>query len=74
MTESSSTSITYSSYLDSDKNSFTAIRSKFDEWLANKAVDKGATLFPEIRVDDLIIENNKVCAAITQKSEKIFEK
>ena len=60
MTESSSTSITYSSYLDSDKNSFTAIRSKFDEWLANKAVDKGATLFPEIRVDDLIIENNKV--------------
>ena len=60
MTESSSTSITYSSYLDSDKNSFTAIRSKFDEWLANKAVDKGATLFPEIRVDDIIIENNKV--------------
>lgn len=57
MTEKSSVSITFAS---SQAYSFTAIRSKFDRWLADKAVEKGAMLFPETKVDDLIVENDTV--------------
>ncbi|MFQ6127740.1 MAG: FAD-dependent oxidoreductase [Thermoplasmata archaeon] len=41
-------------------NSFTAIRSKFDRWLAEKAEDKGALLITGTRVDDLLISNGTV--------------
>ena len=34
-------------------NSFTILRARFDQWFANKAVEAGATLISNIRVDDL---------------------
>jgi len=57
MNEKSSASITFAS---SQSCSFTAIRAKFDRWLAEKAVEKGALLFPETKVDELIIEGRLV--------------
>lgn len=39
--------------------SFTALRSKFDSWLAQKAEGAGATLITEIRVDDLWMEGGR---------------
>ena len=39
--------------------SFTALRSRFDNWLAQKAETAGATLITEIRVDDLIMEGGQ---------------
>jgi len=40
--------------------SFTAIRAKFDAWLAKKAEDAGAMLVTGIRVDDLWRESDRV--------------
>ncbi|SJZ88026.1 FAD-dependent oxidoreductase [Selenihalanaerobacter shriftii] len=37
-------------------NKFSAIRSKFDAWFANKAVEAGANLMTETLVDDLVYE------------------
>ena len=40
--------------------SFTAIRARFDKWLAGEAEKAGASLISDSRVDDLIIENGQV--------------
>lgn len=40
--------------------SFTAIRAKFDKWMAEQAEKAGTSLITEVRVDDLIIENGQV--------------
>src|SRR5213594_422572 len=40
--------------------SFTALRPKFDEWLAKKAEAAGATLITGIKVDELLREGGKV--------------
>src|SRR3989454_5589770 len=40
--------------------SFTALRPKFDEWLAKKAEAAGAMLITGIKVDDLITEDGRV--------------
>lgn len=44
--------------------SYTILRSRFDEWLAGKAEEAGAVLACGIKVDDLITENNKVAGVI----------
>jgi len=41
--------------------SFSALRARFDPWLAKKAEEAGALIIPETVVDDLIWENDKVC-------------
>ena len=41
-------------------NSFTVLRSKFDQWFAKKAEDAGALILAETVVDDFIWENGKV--------------
>ncbi|VVB94567.1 Digeranylgeranylglycerophospholipid reductase [uncultured archaeon] len=45
-------------------NSFTILRAKFDQWFANKAVEAGATLVPNIRVDDLLWREKRVTGII----------
>src|SRR5215831_16201222 len=40
--------------------SFTAIRAKFDKWLAEQAEKAGASLITDARVDDLLLDNGKV--------------
>ena len=45
-------------------NSFTILRAKFDQWFANKAVDAGATLISNIRVDDLLWKDKRVAGII----------
>lgn len=40
--------------------SFTAIRAKFDKWLAEQAEKAGTQLVSEVRVDDLTVENGQV--------------
>lgn len=51
-------------------NSFTLLRAKFDQWFANKAAEAGATLVPNIRVDDLLWKDKKV-SGIVAGSDKI---
>lgn len=45
-------------------NSFTILRARFDQWFANKAVDAGATLIPNIRVDDLLWKDKRVVGIV----------
>src|SRR6266702_2167134 len=42
------------------EGSFTAKRAKFDKWLAEQAEKAGASLITESRVDDLIIDGDRV--------------
>ena len=41
-------------------NSFTCLRSKFDQWFAEQAEEAGAEIFPETVVDSLIKKDGKV--------------
>ena len=45
-------------------NSFTILRAKFDQWFANKAVEAGATLISNIRVDDLLWKDKKITGIV----------
>lgn len=51
-------------------NSFTILRAKFDQWFANKAVEAGATLVPNIRVDELLWKDKKI-AGIVAGNDKL---
>ncbi len=45
-------------------NSFTILRARFDQWFANKADEAGATLIPNIRVDDLLWKDKKITGIV----------
>jgi electron transfer flavoprotein-quinone oxidoreductase len=57
--------------LSSDKlrqephHSYTILRSKFDNWFAEKAAEAGAMVVTKQKVDDIIRENGKVCGIIS---------
>src|SRR5213594_3502009 len=51
--------------------SFTALRSKFDAWLAKKAQDAGAMLVTGIRVDDLWREGGRVRGVAVAPSDHV---
>jgi electron transfer flavoprotein-quinone oxidoreductase len=42
-------------------NAFSVLRAKFDPWLAAQAEEAGAMVMPGFTVDDLLIENGRVC-------------
>ncbi|SEA55988.1 electron transfer flavoprotein-quinone oxidoreductase [Desulfuromusa kysingii] len=54
---------------DLESRSYTVLRSKFDQWLAEKAENEGAGYIPGIRVDDLIVRDGKVCGIIAGDEE-----
>jgi electron transfer flavoprotein-quinone oxidoreductase len=41
-------------------HSYTILRAKFDQWLAEKVMEAGGMVIPKNRVDDLILDGNKV--------------
>ncbi|MBY6276042.1 FAD-dependent oxidoreductase [Symbiobacterium thermophilum] len=51
------------------KNSYTVLRGEFDQWLAEKAEEAGAQLIPGVRVDDLILQDGKVCGVRAGEDE-----
>src|SRR3989442_10957102 len=67
MTTDSSFSIEYEA--KDPKGSFTAVRAKFDKWLAEHAEKAGASLITDSRVDDLIIEGGQVKGIIAGKDK-----
>ncbi|MCZ6749816.1 MAG: FAD-dependent oxidoreductase [SAR324 cluster bacterium] len=50
-------------------NGFTVYRSRFDRWLAERAVEAGALLVPSTVVDDLIVERGRVVGVVTRREE-----
>lgn len=51
--------------------SFTALRAKFDAWLAKKAEDAGAMLITGIRVDDFWRENGRVKGVYVAPEDRV---
>jgi electron transfer flavoprotein-quinone oxidoreductase len=62
MGEDSSVSIELSSQKFGQKpyHSFTILRAKFDQWLADKVKEAGGMVVTKIKVDDLILDGGKV--------------
>ncbi len=67
MTSDSAFSVEYES--KDPQGSFTAVRARFDKWLAEQAERAGASLISEARVDDLIIENGQVKGIVAGKDK-----
>jgi|TARA_B100001750_G_scaffold191282_1_gene161644 electron transfer flavoprotein-quinone oxidoreductase len=73
MNEKSSFQTNFSSD-ESVNHGFTAFRSKFDSWFANKAIEAGAELFPEIKVDDVVFDDKKSIIGIKSGDDEITSK
>lgn len=71
MTEESAVTIDYSSPSlgIQGKDSYTVIRAEFDQWLAEKAEEVGAQIIPGILVEDLIVNDGKVCGVKAGEDE-----
>ena len=50
-------------------DSYSVLRGKFDQWLAEKAEDAGVSIITGIRVDDLIVRDGKVCGVVAGEDE-----
>jgi electron transfer flavoprotein-quinone oxidoreductase len=73
LTEDSSLAISYGSpKLGQGRTaSFTALRAKFDAWLAKKAQESGAMLVTGIRVDDLWREGGRVRGVAVAPNDRV---
>lgn len=71
MTEESNVTIDfYSNSLGKQgSDSYSVLRSVFDQWLAEKAEEAGVQIVSGIRVDDLIVRDGKVCGVIAGEDE-----
>lgn len=69
MTENSSVTIGFSRSKLHEDGGFTALRARFDPWLAQKAEEKGATLLNEVLVTELFRENGRVAGVFAGKDE-----
>ncbi len=54
---------------EAGKESYTVLRGPFDQWLAEKAEDAGAEYICGIAVENLMMENGKVCGVIAGEDE-----
>jgi len=67
MGEAASVSIKLSSesFRNEPRHSYTILRSKFDQWFAERAAEAGAMLVTKQKVDDLIWEDGKVAGIVS---------
>ncbi len=50
-------------------NAFSVLRAKFDPWLANQAEEAGAMIIPGYTVDELLVEDGRVCGVRAGEDE-----
>lgn len=69
--EKSSVTMDYAAPEADDKasRSYTVLRTKFDQWLAEKAEEAGASIIQGILVDDVMTRDGKVCGVIAGGEE-----
>lgn len=67
-TEEESVSATYQSK-ETEANSYSVIRSKFDRWMSQEAQKEGVVLVTETVVKELIVKENKVVGVKTELEE-----
>lgn len=73
LTEDSSLGITFDSpkLVEGKAASFTALRAKFDGWLAKKAEEAGAMVVTGIRVDDLWREDGRIRGVYVAPDDRV---
>lgn len=71
MTDKSTFTVEFES--KESEGSFTAIRAKFDKWLAEQAEKAGASLITDVRVDDLILESGQVKGIVAGQDKIMAE-
>ncbi len=54
-------------------NAFSVLRAKFDPWLAKKAEEAGAMVITGYTVDELLLENGKVCGVRAGEDELLAD-
>lgn len=69
--EKSSVTMDYVSPIASNpaERSYTVLRTKLDQWLAEKAEEVGVGMISGIRVDDVLVRDGKVCGVIAGGEE-----
>ncbi len=69
--EKSSVTMDYTSSEDkiNENHSYSVLRTKFDQWLAQKAEEAGVAMINGIRVDDVLKRDGKVCGVIAGGEE-----
>jgi len=53
--------------------SYTVLRAKFDQWLADKARDKGVFIIPKNKVDDLIYDGARIVGVKSTEAELLCD-
>lgn len=73
MTDNSAISLDVKSEKFNQSPSFTVLRAEFDSWLAAKAEEAGVMLATGIRVDNLIVQDGKVCGVLCGEDEMLSD-
>lgn len=55
--------------VEAGRDSYTVLRSTFDQWMAEQAESAGAQVIAGIRVDDLIVRDGRVCGVVAGGDE-----
>ena len=71
VTESGATTIEYAADKlgEQGKATYSILRAKFDPWLAGKAEEEGAMYVTGIRVDEVLVQDGKVCGVRAGEEE-----
>jgi electron transfer flavoprotein-quinone oxidoreductase len=75
LSEHAATTVEFSSdrFRAEPRPSHTLLRAKFDQWLADKARDKGALIIPKNKVDDLIYDGARVVGVKSTEAELLCD-
>lgn len=71
LTKDGGTTVEYASagLADVSCASYTVLRAQFDRWFAEQAEEQGALFVNDIRVDDVILRDGKVCGVVAGEDE-----
>ncbi len=75
LSEHAATTIEFSSdrFRQEPRPSYTLLRSKFDQWFADKARDQGALIIPKNKVDDLLYDGGRVVGVKSTETELVCD-
>ncbi|MDE3088818.1 MAG: FAD-dependent oxidoreductase [Chloroflexota bacterium] len=75
LSEHAATTVEFSSdaFRAEPRPSYTLLRAKFDQWLADKARDKGVFIIPKNKVDDLIYDGARVVGVKSTEAELLCD-
>jgi electron transfer flavoprotein-quinone oxidoreductase len=75
LSEHAATTVEFSSdrFRQEPRPSYTILRAKFDQWLADKVRDQGALIIPKNKVDDLLYDGGRVVGVKSTEAELLCD-